>query len=467
MTNTWDAANRLTTVERVAHLVAPIYNGVGDRVGQAEGGNTTDFALDVVGLSEVIRTSEGNSYLHLPGVIVAESAAGETRYLLSDGLGSVRQAIDETGAVVNYNEFDPYGNPVQYGSNPYGYTGEWWNSEVGLLHLRARWYLPETGTFLSRDPWAGNILWSQTLNGWSYVENNPTNLIDPSGYCPPSICRDEYGPFDPYYRQCAYWDMDCVLRNKSPQSFQKPDIESPFPPPLVPNGANGYVEGKVSIFSAVGCVWTIVGEEIVYDFQSRQRQKFTYTRGPVPGLAFSIWGGSKAAYGGFLWGFTGDGVVNDYKGYFVGTSLGVNASIFKKLGFNAGPGIGWGQFSGTGDRPFGAVTGGPGIISGDVVYFSLNASTDIKLLGKSRLRFLPVDASASGTLYTAVKGRAIDRYRGREFDMLEDVRNADDSPIRHVPLIFNGFSDPNIRNMGAKVGAATFVKNGWIAPDEW
>ncbi len=35
--------------------------------------------------------SEGNAYLHLPGVIVAESSTGETRFLLSDGLGSVRQ----------------------------------------------------------------------------------------------------------------------------------------------------------------------------------------------------------------------------------------------------------------------------------------------------------------------------------------------------------------------------------------
>jgi hypothetical protein len=57
---------------------------------------TTYFALDVIGLPEVIAsrsvttTSEGNSYLHLPGVIVAESAGGEVRYLLSDGLCAVQ-----------------------------------------------------------------------------------------------------------------------------------------------------------------------------------------------------------------------------------------------------------------------------------------------------------------------------------------------------------------------------------------
>lgn len=35
-------------------------------------------------------------------------------------------------------EFDPYGDPVQIGGEPYGYTGEWWEAGVGLLHLRAR-----------------------------------------------------------------------------------------------------------------------------------------------------------------------------------------------------------------------------------------------------------------------------------------------------------------------------------------
>ena len=82
---------------------------------------------------------------------MAQSATGEVRYLLSDGLGSIRQSVDPSGAVTAYQEFDPYGNPLQPSSlslQPYGYTGEWWQSEVGLLHLRARWYLPQDAIFL-------------------------------------------------------------------------------------------------------------------------------------------------------------------------------------------------------------------------------------------------------------------------------------------------------------------------------
>ncbi len=151
-TNMFDVANRLIETTRDEVTLQPIYDGNGNRVAQVKDGVMTNYALDTVsGLPEVIQTSEGHSYLHLPGVTIAESAAGERRYLLSDGLGSIRQAVDENADVVSYHEFDSYGNPLQNGGSPYGYTGEWWEAEVGLLHLRARWYMPETGTFLSVD----------------------------------------------------------------------------------------------------------------------------------------------------------------------------------------------------------------------------------------------------------------------------------------------------------------------------
>ncbi len=126
--------------------------------------------------------------------MIVTQKAGETRYLLSDGLGSVRQAMDDNGSVVVYNEFDPYGDPIVNRQssivNPYGYTGEWWQEEVELLHLRARWYMPGTGTFLSHDAWEGDELQPQSFNGWNYVEENPVNRIDPSGFCsqpPPQV----------------------------------------------------------------------------------------------------------------------------------------------------------------------------------------------------------------------------------------------------------------------------------------
>jgi hypothetical protein len=70
---------------------------------------------------------------------MAESAEGDVRYLLSDGLGSVRQAMDDAsrGTLVAYHEFDPYGNPIDsLRTTHYGFTGEWWER-----------YWPQRGRF--------------------------------------------------------------------------------------------------------------------------------------------------------------------------------------------------------------------------------------------------------------------------------------------------------------------------------
>jgi RHS repeat-associated protein len=195
MTNTWDAANRLVAATRGAYALEPIYNGAGDRVAETAGLTTTYFALDVQGLPEVIYTSGGEAYLHLPGVIVAESASGERRYLLSDGLGSARQATDESGQVVAYHEFDPYGVPMQDGGDPYGFTGEWWEDQVDLLHLRARWYDPDIARFLTQDAWQGDYLQPLSMNPYLYSLANPANFFDPSGHFATNECDP---PFDGY-----------------------------------------------------------------------------------------------------------------------------------------------------------------------------------------------------------------------------------------------------------------------------
>jgi RHS repeat-associated protein len=188
-------------------------------------------------LPEVIYTSEGNSYLHLPGVIMTENSEGEVRYLLSDGLGSVRQVVDETGQVVTSYEFDPYGNPVNgSGGDPYGFTGEWWENDLGLLNLRARWYMPETGTFLSRDP-------LESEPPYLYAEGNPINMVDPSGLCPPGIpeCRGADGrPIDQFYRYGDLSDPPPGLFDPNP--WYPTDLE---PKPPSPNEMERYRRAQI------------------------------------------------------------------------------------------------------------------------------------------------------------------------------------------------------------------------------
>jgi len=65
-------------------------------------------------------------------------------------------------------------------STQWSFTGEQ-NDANGLEYLRARYYDPALGRFLSRDPFGGLVAVPQSLNRYAYVLNNPVNWIDPWG----------------------------------------------------------------------------------------------------------------------------------------------------------------------------------------------------------------------------------------------------------------------------------------------
>ncbi|MGH9438867.1 MAG: RHS repeat-associated core domain-containing protein, partial [Terriglobia bacterium] len=63
-----------------------------------------------------------------------------------------------------------------------GYTGHEMFWEAGLIHTHARLYDPSIGRWMSPDPTVPDGYDGQSLNRYSYVLNNPTTLVDPSGY---------------------------------------------------------------------------------------------------------------------------------------------------------------------------------------------------------------------------------------------------------------------------------------------
>lgn len=68
-------------------------------------------------------------------------------------------------------------------TQPFGFTGQQQDSN-GLVYLRARYYDPQSGRFLSRDSVFGSTSAPLTLNRYSYALNNPLLLTDPSGLTP-------------------------------------------------------------------------------------------------------------------------------------------------------------------------------------------------------------------------------------------------------------------------------------------
>jgi RHS repeat-associated protein len=65
-------------------------------------------------------------------------------------------------------------------SEPFGYKAQWGyytDSETGLQLLTHRYYDPQAGRFLTRDP----IGYGGGVNLYAYVTNSPTGFIDPLG----------------------------------------------------------------------------------------------------------------------------------------------------------------------------------------------------------------------------------------------------------------------------------------------
>jgi RHS repeat-associated protein len=112
------------------------------------------------------------------------------RTLLADGLGSVR--IEMVGSAIDSaTTYEPYGKLLARSGDSgtiYGYTGEQHDAVTGLVYLRARYYNPNLKLFMSRDPFPGWQTVPASQHGYSYVHNNPVNLIDPSGeFVPPLL----------------------------------------------------------------------------------------------------------------------------------------------------------------------------------------------------------------------------------------------------------------------------------------
>ena len=104
-------------------------------------------------------------------------------HLLTDGRGSVTEAISHTGEITTYH-YDAFGNTQVRGNstNPFTYNQERVDFVSGLQYLRARYVDLSLGRFISRDSVVGTLKDPRTHNLYVYVSNDPLNMIDPSGH---------------------------------------------------------------------------------------------------------------------------------------------------------------------------------------------------------------------------------------------------------------------------------------------
>ncbi|MGH2458094.1 MAG: RHS repeat-associated core domain-containing protein, partial [Chloroflexota bacterium] len=179
----YDQANRLTGATVSGVTSTNTYDGDGKRASQTVGSTTTSYPYDVNGSLPNVLTDGTFKYIYGLGLAYAVDSSGNVQVYHTDGLGSVRAITDGSGNLIQTDETDEFGIPTSpqgTSPQPFGYTGQQADGN-GLVYLRARYYDPTSGRFLSQDPLRGAFADPQTLNPYAYAGNNPPTLADPTG----------------------------------------------------------------------------------------------------------------------------------------------------------------------------------------------------------------------------------------------------------------------------------------------
>jgi len=194
---TYDYANRLTKVEKNSVVLEEcVYDGNGQRIQVTENNETTTYIYSGLNILYKENTTGTAAYIYGPTGRLALRTTVDTEshtfYYHTDHLGSTRVVTDESRTVVTDAVYEPFGETVVTGEEPFLYTGKEKDS-TGLSYYNARYYDPETGCFITRDPLAGKKALPQTLNRYTYCLNNPVKYIDPTGLCVERLCNYETG----------------------------------------------------------------------------------------------------------------------------------------------------------------------------------------------------------------------------------------------------------------------------------
>ncbi len=190
----YNALNQLTQTLTKNYKVCFTYDAEGLRTSKTVNGTKTVFVWD--GDQLVMELSEGGKvqkrYIRGKDLVYTDKGIDNTTqeasdkwYYVTDPHGNVAQLTDENGKVIKAYEYDSFGNEIKpdgKDDNPFRYCGEYFDKETGEVYLRARYYQPKAGRFLTRDTYTGEEDEPLSLHLYAYCENDGVNAWDPSGH---------------------------------------------------------------------------------------------------------------------------------------------------------------------------------------------------------------------------------------------------------------------------------------------
>lgn len=204
----YDAFNRLVEVRNGSNAVVAsyTYDPFDRRLSKqlGSGGALTYYLhggtglLAEANLAGAVQVSYGwhpahddSTYPLYARVVDPAGGSGAFRYVYfhNDQLGTPQRITDKSGAVVWSADYDASGKatvsvaPMTGVVSNLRYPGQYFDAETGLHYNTRRYYDPDTGRYITRDP----IGFSGGPNLYAYVGHNPINMADPSGEILPCL----------------------------------------------------------------------------------------------------------------------------------------------------------------------------------------------------------------------------------------------------------------------------------------
>lgn len=192
-TNTYNALNQLVGFTNGETTASYAYNVNGLRYEKTVDGKTVHHVWDGSEqiIADVVESQfyEANCYVRGTNLLAAYSYNGgiksEYTYYTQNAHGDVVNLTDAEGAVTKSYTYDAFGVEQDIDdsdTNVFRYCGEYFDAETGTVYLRARYYSPTTGRFISRDSYAGDNNDPLSLNLYTYCHNNPVSGTDSTGH---------------------------------------------------------------------------------------------------------------------------------------------------------------------------------------------------------------------------------------------------------------------------------------------
>ncbi|MEQ8716473.1 MAG: peptidoglycan-binding protein, partial [Acidimicrobiales bacterium] len=193
----FDGLGRMTAANE-GTAVTYTYDSL-DRIA-ARNGSTSGFEFNGASINP---TTDGNSIYTLTpsgSIFALDTPSSSAKVATLNRHGDLQRITNPTdGTTDAHNLTDPWGAPLtSAGDTPdAGFQGDYTDPDTGDVWMGARWYDPDSGTFSSRDTYAGTAGNPKSGNRNLYGEANPNKHWDPTGRLPQemSVCLSQGGDF--------------------------------------------------------------------------------------------------------------------------------------------------------------------------------------------------------------------------------------------------------------------------------